>query len=285
MLEFMALGDAFGAGLEFADPKTVAQLNDPSRGYVQHPKHPGIKPGMYTDDTQMALALALLMVQNPSEDWSPGILTNAFLTHFQKDPRQGYARGFQAFLEETPDWETFLWEVRFGSRKNGGAMRAAPVGLYPDLEEVLDRAAQQACVTHCSRQGLMSAMAAASLTHFLYYRCGEKEDLLNWMDSRFPGEDFSTPYRKKVGLEGLVAVRAAATALIEGETLTDVLKASVACTGDVDTVAAIAMFAAGASGLYPNDLPSKLYEDFEGGPFGMSFLQGVDSQLLEAFPR
>jgi ADP-ribosylglycohydrolase len=52
----LAIGDAYGAGFEFADAQTVREKNDLSR-YVKHPRH-RIQPGSYTDDTQMSLAIA-----------------------------------------------------------------------------------------------------------------------------------------------------------------------------------------------------------------------------------
>ncbi len=56
MLLELAVGDAYGAGFEYADADTVAAKNDLSH-YVRHPRH-RISPGRYTDDTQMSLAIA-----------------------------------------------------------------------------------------------------------------------------------------------------------------------------------------------------------------------------------
>jgi ADP-ribosylglycohydrolase len=55
MLLELAIGDAYGAGFEYASE--MMKYNDLSR-YVQHPRHLGTRPGMYTDDTQMSLAIA-----------------------------------------------------------------------------------------------------------------------------------------------------------------------------------------------------------------------------------
>ncbi|WP_390624114.1 ADP-ribosylglycohydrolase family protein [Fodinicola feengrottensis] len=88
MLVELAVGDAYGAGFEYADPDFVASNNTLNR-YVQHPKHSGIRPGQYTDDTQMTLAVAELLVSN--EPWTEGSVADKFVEVFRRDPREGYA--------------------------------------------------------------------------------------------------------------------------------------------------------------------------------------------------
>lgn len=56
MLIELAIGDACGVGFEYAEPRTPDRPNDRSR-YVRHPRH-RLRPGSYTDDTQMSLAVA-----------------------------------------------------------------------------------------------------------------------------------------------------------------------------------------------------------------------------------
>src|SRR5262245_61342793 len=63
----LAVGDAYGAGFEYADPEFVAAHNT-LQGYVQHPAHPGVRPGAYTDDTQMTLAITELLISG--EPWT-----------------------------------------------------------------------------------------------------------------------------------------------------------------------------------------------------------------------
>lgn len=67
MLLELAIGGAYGAGFEYADE--MARTHNDLSNYVQHPRHRGTKPGMYTDDTQMSLAIAELIVDGA--DWTP----------------------------------------------------------------------------------------------------------------------------------------------------------------------------------------------------------------------
>src|SRR4051812_2777354 len=123
MLLECAVGDAFGAGYEYNDEALQKWGGDLSKGYVQHGKHTGIKPGMYTDDTQMSIAIAEAIVSG--DEWTPKNIVKHFLAAFLRDPRDGYARRFQAFLEtkenQTP--EGFLANIKPESEKSGAAMR------------------------------------------------------------------------------------------------------------------------------------------------------------------
>ncbi|MCU0518498.1 MAG: ADP-ribosylglycohydrolase family protein [Oscillatoria sp. Prado101] len=78
MLLELAVGDAYGAGFEYADAGMVMQYNNLSR-YVQHPRH-RLKPGSYTDDTQMSLAIAETIVAG--EPWVSEVLASRFVATF-----------------------------------------------------------------------------------------------------------------------------------------------------------------------------------------------------------
>jgi ADP-ribosylglycohydrolase len=136
----LAVGDAYGAGFEYADRDFVAAHNDLS-GYVRHPRH-GIIPGHYTDDTQMSLAVAEAILSD--QPWTPQMLADRFVGAFKRDPREGYAQGFYDFLRRVESGAQFLAEIRPDSDKSGAAMRAAPIGVYPTVAEVIERATVQA---------------------------------------------------------------------------------------------------------------------------------------------
>src|SRR5437764_14049243 len=83
MLVELAIGDAYGAGFEYAADSIVREKNNLS-AYVQHPRH-DIRPGCYTDDTQMSVAVAEAIVSD--EPWTPATLAQRFVTAFKRDPR------------------------------------------------------------------------------------------------------------------------------------------------------------------------------------------------------
>ncbi len=127
MLLELAVGDAYGAGFEYASLDLIGKHNTATH-YVQHPRHT-IRPGCYTDDTQLSLAIAESLVSG--ERWTPPNLAHRFVEVFQRDPRQGYARGFYAFLQEVRDGDDFLARIRPDSDKSGAAMRAHRSACFP----------------------------------------------------------------------------------------------------------------------------------------------------------
>lgn len=302
MLTHMALGDAYGAGLEFTSPEFVAEYNT-LQSYKQHPKWKGLAPGYYTDDTQMAVALSeLLLVTTiegglfPSDHWTHHMVAGYFVGTFSRDPREGYAQGFHQVLmgihregKNGPDPASlFLRRIRPHSRKNGGAMRAGPIGLLPDLQDVIDRAMFQASLTHATQEGMAAAAASACMVHYFHYDLGSQGDLALFLDDVVPlqeGTDsWTTHWEGRVFPPGFEVVKAAITALVTEQTLSKVLKCCVAFGGDVDTVAAIAMCAGSRSKYHEDDLPEILWNLLEQGDYGLPFLQDLDEQLLAKYP-
>ena len=60
----------------------------------------------------------------------------------------------------------------------------------------------------------------------------------------------------------------------------DLLEKCVAYTGDVDTVATIALAAAARSAEVTDDLPEVLYRGLENGQYGHDYLQALNQRLL-----
>ncbi len=299
MLIEMAVGDAYGAGFEYTSPEFV-KANNRLDKYVQHPKWKDMTPGSYTDDTQMSIALAeLLLKDRDSKLWSPHDIARVFMATFTRDPRKGYAKGFYDFLKKAapdslaPSHETgadhFLMRIRPHSRKNGGAMRAGVMGLLPDAQDVVDRAMFQASLTHATQEGMTAAAAAALLVHYFHYDLGSKEDLPLFLDDRVP---FKHPdhswtdswHGRRVKSPGTQAVRAAVTAIVKHGSLKNILRQCVDWGGDTDTVATIAMIAASRSREVTQFLPDGLFRNLERGQYGKEFLIALDFGLLQKFP-
>lgn len=275
MLLELAIGDAYGAGFEYA-PELVAQYNDLSH-YVQHPRH-ATYPGQYTDDTQMSLAVAEAIVS--TQPLTPQLLVDHFVAAFKRDPREGYAGGFHAFLNRIQNGTQFLAEIEPYSDKSGAAMRACPIGIFPDVVMVLEKGTLQAKLTHNSADGIAAANAAALMTHYFLYRLGPKAAVAQFLDTHIPGYTWSEPWSGKVKSKGWMSVRAAITAVIRNNSLSHVLRDCINFTGDVDTVAAIALGAASCSEEITHDLPLHLIYALEDGLYGRSYIEDLDRQLL-----
>lgn len=277
MLIELAIGDAYGAGFEYANE--MIRYNDLSK-YVKHPRH-GLYPGQYTDDTQMSIAIAEMIISG--EEWTPINIANKFVKCFKRDWRDGYARGFQKFLESIDSGEDFLKHIRPNSDKSGAAMRACPIGIYPDLSEVLDKAEIQAKLTHDTKDGIAAAKAAAMMTHLCIY---DKEVfsyvafICNGLNAHIPGYEWEKDWVGKVKSKGWMSVKAAVTAVRRNLKLSDLLKDCINFTGDTDTVATIAMAAASCSSEYNKDIPQNLIDGLENGKYGKDYIEYLDEELF-----
>ncbi|HBB31829.1 MAG TPA: ADP-ribosylglycohydrolase [Cyanobacteria bacterium UBA8803] len=276
MLIELAIGDAYGAGFEYAEPDFVFSENDLSR-YLQHPRHQ-IRPGSYTDDTQMSLAIAETLIEQQA--WTREVLANKFVAAFKRDPREGYASRFYQFLLRVQDGRQFLEEINWTSDKSGAAMRAGPIGVLPSVERVIESATIQAAITHNSPDGIAAAVAAALMSHYFIYRLGSKGELGQFLETHVSGHQWSEPWIGKVKSQGWMSVRAAITAVMRNESLSELLKDCIAYTGDVDTVAAIALAAASCSEEIEQDLPQHLVDTLENGVYGRDYIIALDKQLM-----
>jgi len=281
----LAIGDAYGAGFEYSPPEFVAEHNTVT-AYVEHPTHLGLSPGDYTDDTQMTIAITELLLAG--EEWSPTTLADRFVQGFHRDPRVGYSRRFQALLGSSSTGADLLARITPGSDRSGAAMRAAPIGLLPTIDEVLRHARTQARVTHDSVGGIESAQAAALAVHYCHHHLGPTRDIASWVEQtlREHGghEPWATPWDGPVGAQGAASVRAALSALAGARNLRDLLQACVSYTGDVDTVATIALAAGSRTTDLDQNLPGHLYETLENCTYGHAYLRKLDEHLLARWP-
>jgi ADP-ribosylglycohydrolase len=159
-------------------------------------------------------------------------------------------------------------------------MRAAPLGILPTIGEVLEKATIQAQLTHDTPDGIAAARAAALMPHYFLYDLGPKRDLGAFLEEYVPGHRWADGWQAKVGAKGWVSVRAAVGAVTAHDRLSDILRAAVAYTGDVDTVATIALAAASCSREVEQDLPGHLVDTLENGPYGRDYLIELDGRLL-----
>jgi ADP-ribosyl-[dinitrogen reductase] hydrolase len=277
MLLELAIGDAYGAGFEYAN-ENAAKFNDLS-AYVRHPKHREILAGMYTDDTQMSIAIAELMVERV--DWTPLNISSKFLECFKRDERTGYSGNFYDFLKSVNSGEEFLARMQPNSDKSGASMRAIPLGIYPTIEEVMEHCRIQAAITHNTPDGIQASQAAALMSHYFIYQLGSKADVGLWLEKQIPKSHlWNTDYKGKVKAQGWMSVRAAITAVKRNDSLSTLLKDCIAFTGDVDTVATIALGAASNSLEYAKDLPQILVDMLENRKYGRDYLIELDKKLM-----
>ncbi len=156
-LDGLSLGDAFGEmffGAPFSARDAVRTNRLPSGTW------------WYTDDTEMALAIAeVLKLKNEIDQ---DLLAERFAVRFLEKPDCGYGKGTRAFCEwlnRGVSWQqAAALTFKGGSKGNGSAMRVAPVGAYLAEAELslIEREAQKSAeVTHRHPEGVAGAIAIA----------------------------------------------------------------------------------------------------------------------------
>lgn len=156
-LDGLSVGDAFGE--RFFGPPGVMTSKIAARELPT-------PPWKWTDDTEMASAICEVLTTHGKIDCDR--LASAFARRYRADRYRGYGGTAHEILEQIG--EGAPWELAArrpyggtGSKGNGGAMRAAPVGAYfaGDPERVVEEARASAQVTHAHPEGQAGAIAIA----------------------------------------------------------------------------------------------------------------------------
>lgn len=154
----LAVGDALGAAVEFSSPGRFAAVT----GYRSGGPH-GLKPGEWTDDTSMALALADSMA---SVGWDLNDQARRYVEWWQTGKYSVNWRCFDIGITTRSALSRFLasndalasGDTSERTSGNGSIMRLAPVpvghaDLYPDHIDELSRLADESSLpTHASEQ-------------------------------------------------------------------------------------------------------------------------------------
>ena len=168
----LAIGDALGAPLEGLSAQQVrahyGQVDDFVDGSLAWKKKPyrWRMPGLYTDDTQQALALCDVLLECGRVD--PDRLAEIYLgLAHPKGSYVGAHRGVgRSFRQVLIDLESGVSPRHTGqlSAGIGAAMRIAPVALYhgtDDLEALFESVVAASLMTHRDVRSLAGALAVA----------------------------------------------------------------------------------------------------------------------------
>jgi ADP-ribosylglycohydrolase len=150
----LSTGDAFGEALmsAYVDPQEALEIP------------PG--PWRWTDDTNMGLSIVEVLTRHGGIDQDA--LAHSFIKRFMEQPHRGYGRGAYHLLRAMAngrDWrEATPIVFPGGSKGNGAAMRAGPIGGYfgADPPRAAAQARASAEVTHAHPEGQAGAMAVAA---------------------------------------------------------------------------------------------------------------------------
>jgi len=157
-----AVGDSIGGLFEGQTPDWLhRRFDEPAAMF----KYAADAPRQYTDDTEMALALAEYLCEHDAIE--PKSLMGCFVQHYNH--WRGYGRGTRVLVDafrNNAEYEHMV-ENLFpgGSYGNGAAMRAAPVGIrFSDPNEIWEQAKLSAWPTHRHELGIEGAQLLALAT-------------------------------------------------------------------------------------------------------------------------
>jgi ADP-ribosyl-[dinitrogen reductase] hydrolase len=294
MLVYIAMADAYAVAVEYN--RTLEENCLEFKGYLAHPKH-GLTAGSYTDDTEMSVANAKVLIQNGPFDKL--VFADAYVKEFHYGGRRkGYSKGFQSVLEEVHTGAELLKKLKGHnySVKNGAAMRAVPFGVLQTMEKVLEVATLQASVTHDTPEGRFSARAVALMSHFALHENISPPGLGEHCQWYLPEEDKyfryvlthpwpGGPVQASPGTSVAIAtVQAVATVLAQEKSLMGILRQVIKWGGDTDSVAAIAWGIASAK-YQGEKLPAFMERDLEGSSYTSKaqYLRELGARLMDKY--
>ena len=237
-------GDALGSLVEFQSPEEIKLLYPNGIHELADGGTWNTIAGQPTDDSEMALMLARMLVRVGKYD--PNIARIAYLYWLQSKPFD-CGRTVSSGLKGYPNHE---------SQANGALMRISPLGIFGanyDLEEVAEWARQDAAITHphpiCQQTNALFTMAVSQAIHS---GCGNQElyeQIEGWsikmkVDERLinavHGAALSPP-KDYISQQGwvLIAFHNALWQLLHSHNLEQGVVDTVMRGGDTDTNAAI----------------------------------------------
>ncbi len=278
----IAIGDAFGAGIELKDRNWIKENVDFTKYLTASPLvQTDLKfvVGNYTDDTEMTIGLikALLDQRKFSED----LLIEKWKHEYDEfKATTGFPRGHGS-IKSFFEGKKTLVEVKAAQANrefpgNAPPMRAIPLGFTGD--NLIEFATINATATHPHPKGIAASILVAKAAEFLLLENGDKTKLIAQTKNFVKDVDNETvEYLKKIDklnpnsasiedlcgkqpifkwkIEGLPcsSMHTAGTALFilkHFEEPFEILKQSILIGGDVDSLAAITVgIAAGKHGL------------------------------------
>lgn len=297
LLVAIAIGDAYGRPFEFAPEDFRNACNDLSY-YTYEDKNnfsiDGIKPefegalGVYTDDTQMSLAIAEHMLFG--DDISYPKYMRIFMQTYMRDIRGGYSKRITSLLD-CEDFSTITVSDKFDELQqrpsNGAVMRCLPIGMYSDVKDVIKAAFIQAATTHPSIECVNAATYLALYFHYhyhgLHHPCGVKAYISQYLNPSVVDEITYSYNSGPVSTNVYQTVSCCMKIMDDCSTETEILKMAVDIGGDVDSLAAICMGLATVTNI-EEDIPSNLVYNLENGEYGYDYLLRISDALYEKFP-
>ena len=265
----VATGDALGAPLEFMSKEEIYRKH----GRVTEMIGGGwlnVMPGEVTDDTQMTLAVAEGIIENPDDPIQA--IGKRFIAWAKSGPKDiggtcSMSIRWAVFLDQNnaPDEAKWFEASKYTSKANGGRsggngalMRTVYPGLYyKDTLMAVEKAGAIAQMTHWDKKSTEACNLYTEMIH-LIIESVNKEQALQIIRDVLEGSEYSLKTRKQLNPTGYVvdSFNCALHSIAATGTFEEAIIEAANLGGDADTIAAITGGLAGAIYGY-NEIPER----------------------------
>jgi ADP-ribosylglycohydrolase len=193
MILGIAIGDAFGAGLEFQDRHWIRQHVDFTRFINKRSDINTTKKEVflidyhewdYTDDTEMSIAICKAIMSG--KELSEELLIAFFLEEYNYSfKKNGYKRNGHGAIRTYYQGTSTIDEIKDFQRNrdypgNAPPMRAIPIGFYNE-SEIEHLATMNANCTHPHPKAIASSIAIARAAHGLLCKSISQEEIIDYV--------------------------------------------------------------------------------------------------------
>lgn len=306
MILGIGIGDAVAAPYEHLSRQEIEQILDLT-GYPERPGERSLRiPGKYTDDTQMAAAVAELVFSETKFDRDN--LANRIYGAYHRDRRPGYSKYTKNALESKTVAE-YVANIQQSDR-NGAIPRNVPIGVLRNKSDVIDYAVINSGLDHNTKKSITSSVFMALASHYMFHELGKPEYVVDFCldemaKSNLEFNDETLDYLHDISKMGHmdgsllfghdheyggVPIDAEKTTgavlyilLNHSDDPLEALKESILLGGDTDTVAATSLgITASRTGL--DQIPDSLIDNFEHGEYGIKYLRNTGKKLATVLP-
>jgi ADP-ribosylglycohydrolase len=178
-----AIADALGVPFESKPSNNPLLLSWDQKSYLGS-EHHDLKPGQWSDDTAMSLAVAQSLIE--CNGFNPEDLAKRYVELFTSNTIRGYGRTTKAAIDNLISGKKYHESGIAGSFGNGTAMRAAPFGIYfrDNIPALIQSATIDAQITHASDEAIAGSIAIALTAAYAVNH--DTDDLLNKICPHLP---------------------------------------------------------------------------------------------------
>lgn len=237
----------------------------------------------------------MLLSFDPGDKFEPNRYAEAYLNVVNADPREGYSRGYQAFLKSVNNGYDFLVQIDRTKVSNGSLMGVAPMGFLSNIREVKLAAMMQAITTH-HQDTITHAQIVALAAHYFLHVDSKRDGLIDWLlcqdlfDNNAEANkwaDSAADYvlGGKTGIKATSISAYMAYAVTSFNSLGEIMKDAVARGGDTDSAAAVSVAVASCCPEIINDIPHNLTASMDAANpgFGVEYLNTIEAKLRHVY--